>query len=261
MSCLRPALQAKARDYALDRLAEAERIEFEDHLVGCAACTATVGALGDRLLALERKVGTQASEQPAWSPRLRWSPALAAGIVLLVLAYPAYLGLVRMPAARNETRRLEELSRSNQDEIAALKEARDKAETKIAELEQSPAMEGPVKLTYLPQPVRGAASVPSVKIAPGAPSVMLALELNPGSVPEGSAACRFEVACDGKVVWSSTSTGEVIREQLSSRLGTQVVAVPAKALEGARCELQVISGEEGSGRVLFRGAFTPVRPN
>jgi hypothetical protein len=261
VSCPKPTLHARARDYALDRLTEAERNEFEDHLVGCAACTDTVGALGDRLLALEGKVGTEEAEQPAWVPRLHWSPALAAGIVLLVLAYPAYLGLVRLPGAREEVRQLGELSQSNESEIAALQAARDKAETKIAELEQSPAMEGALEVTYLSQPVRGAASVPSVPIEPGAPSVMLALELNPGSIPQENTACRFEVECNGKVVWSATRTGEAIRRQLSSRLATLVVAVPAKALPAARCELRVSSGEEGSGRVLFRGPFAPVRPN
>src|SRR5262245_14298226 len=136
MNCPLPALGTRARDFVLDRLSEADRIEFEDHLVGCAACVDRVSSLESRLLAVDREAQASETRRIGWFGQLHWSAALAAGILLVVLGYPAYLGIVRLPGAQGEMRQLGDRKVALEGELGKLREERSKSEARIAELEK-----------------------------------------------------------------------------------------------------------------------------
>lgn len=231
MSCSDPAVAARAREYVLENLSEPDRDRFENHLAGCRGCAGEVLRLEQSLV----RLGNDARSEPsvAWS---RWgaSPALpaavAAAAVLLILGYPAFLGISRLPKLERELRALSE--RQNQA-LAALESqleaTRQDSQARIAELARA-ASGGIVQAHYLSRPLRGGAPVETIRIAPDEAVVLIGVEMEPPDALQETGTFRFEVTSADRTVWSGGLTGEEVKRHLDSPQGAILLRIPAADL-------------------------------
>jgi hypothetical protein len=150
--------------YALDdkTLDEDVRDRIAAHLVACELCAAEIEVTSQAEADLAGATPSR-QDRPAAAPDRGWllAPALAAAAVLVVLAYPAYLGLFEVPRIN--------------DRLAALE-----AEGVLGE---APAWAGAVEMAVLRSPVRSTEDeVPTIELAAGQPYVPLAVD--PGTLDE-----------------------------------------------------------------------------
>jgi hypothetical protein len=214
-------------------LAAHERDWVASHVLQCNACAAEVETIGEAEAEAARDSATPAGAEPP-SRRARsaaYAPAFAAAAVLLLLAYPAYLGLFEVPRIH--------------ERIATLEASRSAA----------PAPEtwdgGPVHQRVLAAPLRGTTGEPTViPLAEGQPYVML--EVDPGSLEEfATGVTRFGVLDGtGASLWSRELTADQIRSYVRST-GTLEFVVPAAALGSGPLTLAVSRGSER----LFEASF------
>jgi hypothetical protein len=152
--------------------------------------------------------------------------ALAAAAVLLVLSYPAYLGLRRLPAARSEAAALRAEKESAEQQLAGLESARERA---IAELRQAREWSGAVDLHVLEGTARGAGRInETIAVAPGQPFVLFAVvpPQTPATAPPAEV-YRFSIDRPQEgAVWSQDLTAAQVREQVRSS-GVVTFALPA----------------------------------
>jgi hypothetical protein len=231
VDCQDPVARIRLRDYVLGTLQEPERVACEDHLAGCPRCAA-------ELLRLERslqRLGADAEREPsflwsAWSTRPGPTAAVAAAAVLLVLGYPAFLGLYRLPRIEKQMDALaEQQSRSVEALEARLEETRQASARKIAELAAA-ALPGIVEIHYLARPQRGGAPAATVRIASGEALVLLGVELESAGAAPDSAVFRFELSSDGREVWSGSLKGNEVRQFLDSPQGVILLRIPSADL-------------------------------
>jgi hypothetical protein len=196
-----------------------------DHTTGCPACAQAWR------LALDLGT-TDASEEGrvpegswkvalqdffgSWRPMIQ-SAAMAAAAVLLILGYPAYLGLYELPRT---------------EKSLALSEA------KLADTGAKTVLaRGRVRVIPL-SVTRGSSDLPRVTIGTGQPWVFGLGEDAFGSV--GNDAYRFEVRSRDGIVWSQTLRGAEVREDLKSEAGAVILAVPESVLEAGRQEARLV---------------------
>ena len=226
------------------------------HLKGCETCRSEVDTVrradaaalrGDPILAGRTLLG-------AAGARRSWNAAvLAAAAVVLILGYPAYLGLRRysetVRAARSGEAREREVGEENRrlrDRIADVEAGRAK------KTEPASAF-GPVVLNFLKSPLRGTSpAIPSFKVA--GRSLPIALDLDPRTIARGPERYRFEVVSGSEVRWSIELAGTEVRDYLDSPQGAVILAIPADALGSGAYLFRVVSAG-GAGRPIFSAPF------
>jgi len=215
-------------------LAESRRADLESHLTICERCAAevrrvrTIEAGDDRTRGMSRHPG----ESSTGRSTRRTSPTpwllAAAAILVAILVYPAYLGLVRLPDLEQRSdqaaRRVDDLTA----EIAALTSGRRQLE----------AYAGRVDLTVLSSSHRGSAERQRVEVEPDSSFVLLAFELLVPRAVGADQRVRFELFSDaGEAVWFTESTAGDTRDDVKSGRVVALV-VPVAGLSSGDYELR-----------------------
>lgn len=219
------------------RFDDEERRQLVNHVTQCAACRMDFEAVqrAETELAAAPIPAYDESTPVANSNGWLRPAAIAAGVVLALLAYPAYLGLFRLPEAH-----------------AQLKSGQ-ATRTAIA------SDPGSVAITLLQSPLRGVEStVPVVEIG-DAPAVVLAIEPSALVDLEDDTVIRFELTSPaGAAALLSRSTVSVIREQVSQS-GVMGLLVPTAVLEEGRHAVRVSTESKGIADPLFEAPFDVVK--
>ena len=206
---------------------------ISDHLARCDACadqTKRTRRVFESIRKRPEPVLRGVAEQAPWSRSVsRWG-ALAAAALVAMLAYPAFLGLVRLPSARVSAQAAE------------------------ADLERLQDWSGPLALNVLPRSLREGA-VPTVTVGPDQPFAAIALEL---LVPRGvldTEILRISIhGSDGDAVWSLELTASRLRSDIAE-WGVVTLLVSSERLQPGRHLLDVVRVDHPDEDPLLRVAF------
>ncbi|HEU5179501.1 MAG TPA: hypothetical protein VFW45_01815 [Candidatus Polarisedimenticolia bacterium] len=216
-----------------------------EHVAACAICAAEVKEVRraeevrSRLrapapLGLGRVLGNLANlpSGPVMR-RLAW----VAGLGILVLAYPAYLGLRRVPQLRGEVEQLDTRTRQLEAEVRDLSSSLARA---IQAADLLTHWSGPVPLIALSSPVRGQATRQTLKLDPTAPYILVSVRPILSDPSDERDIYRVLILRgDGQAVWNSQITaGEMRRTMRSS--GALIFPVPSTLLAPGGHELRVL---------------------
>jgi hypothetical protein len=262
--CEDPSGKERARDYVLGRLSEAGQSAYEDHLAGCHACAEQVLSYERGLERLERVSAETASNGllPGWlagfvdvsHPGL--AVALATAIVVLVLGYPAFLGLYRLPRVEKRAETLQQ----RRDQVAADLEAlRSETSSEIEELRSAVFRGGVVAVHFLARSTRGGGPAETVRIPAAQPVALIGIEVDPLDVASNGETYRFELRSRGRLVWSSTLTGVQVRGYVDSPQGAVIVAIPSISLPEEDYEMKVLRGDGPEAETIFVKRFAIAR--
>lgn len=221
-----------------------ERQAVIDHVAECPLC-----AEAWRLAVSMDDLG-RAESKPA-PTKVRFlhpglAAACAAGISLLVLGYPAYLGLRALPSAERMVAELRE------ENAATRRWTEDKIQHVLAEFDAKVAtlkIGSPVGVLApnFPRAVRGTEAPCRIHVG-SEPTVLLALGTDVFDSQPESVQFLFEVREGSRTVWSTEVSGRDVRKSLEDRLGALLLSVPAEVLPAGRLDIQV-STSDGPLRV------------
>ena len=240
-----PAIHPGAEEVAV-YAAEPGELETRDlarigaHLVECSSCAEEVALTrrADAAIRPRRPSAIEGFWKNLWSLERHGAIALAAGFVILILAYPAWLGLFRLPDVTEEVDALQLQSGGLRREAAA---AADEADRLRGDLSRAASWGGVVPLAVLREPSRGAkASRNIVRIAPGQPVVPLILtpELD-GDLPDDIALWIEIEDAAGRLRWSvETKVGDVRAEIRASKVFAILAPSPAFLSGAGRVRLR-----------------------
>lgn len=224
--------------FADDRLDTRELARIGEHARSCPTCRHEVEVT--RRTHADSAAWWRAAIRGLFAPRAPapWGglgPALAA--ITLVLAYPAYLGLVQVPALRDAQRRtLAEISTLRERETQ-LRATLESVESRLQDLA---SWGGGVSLLFLPASQRGGgAEIPEIRLHPGQPFQPILIDYDLGDPDEWppSAAIAFVVRRlpKGTEVWRHETTVEAAWDPASE--GVSLLA-PAGALVSGEYRLE-----------------------
>ncbi len=227
------------------------------HLEGCAACAVQVEVTQQVEAALS---GTEGGPRNLLafgrtSPSTRiWAVRIAATVVLALLAYPAFLGLVRLPDLAGRAESLAEANAELEAQVRRLGE--DLANARVA-LVQGQAWAGAWRLFEVAGGMRGEPDLTEIRVGRETSFVPLVVDV---SAPAGAApdpAILFEISGeDGRPVWK-TETSLAAAADFAS--GPALLLVPAATLGEGRRMLQVYLIAPGRKELLSSSRFDIVR--
>lgn len=252
--------------FALGELSGAGGAAVAEHVAFCAECAAEVDAVRraeaesrEEALAgdVRRAPGGGAREEARPAPRATsrraWGvlAAAAAGFAAL-LAYPAYLGLVRLPVVEGQSADAAREAQSLSTRVGALEGELGAARDALAQVRE---WGGATPLQLLSAAMRGGGEVRTVRVDPAQPVVALAVEL--GALPESNAATpvRFAITrADGGTAFAADlAADDVRREQRDA--GVVLLLVPSARLAPGSYGLAVTLDPEASARLLLEVSF------
>jgi hypothetical protein len=210
-----------------------------EHLAVCPTCTAE---LQEVRRAEEKRMSRERPRRALWAPmdvlrlKVPASVALATGLGVFLLAYPAYLGLRGLPRTRAEMANLELRARQLEEQLRGVSASLAQATEASSRLSR---WQGPVRLFNLRSPLRGETAAQSIRLSPGEPYVLMSLQpiLEPSA--QGDVHRFIIQGKDGRVTWSAELTAGEIRRQLKSS-GALIFPVPSNLLAPGRHELRVL---------------------
>jgi hypothetical protein len=217
------------------------RRRVEEHVETCSQCAAEIR----RVRSVESSVppmhalprADAIAPRPKRRPRTRLALA-AAALLVAALAYPVFLGVVRLPAIEERARRLEE---------------------RAADHERRMQNGHVVQLQILRSPLREGSPTQSVRVNPRAPYVLLAIDaIVPESASPG-ARVRLQLleSGDDAVITADTPISEA-RSQLRSS-GVLTWLLPSQDLRPGRYRLRASLLDGGESTVLFDIEFDATR--
>jgi hypothetical protein len=178
----------------------------------------------------------------------RLAPALvpAFAVLVAVLAYPAWQGLVEYPA-------LERRQAATAHDLETLRKVgtnHQNAPPGEPPHIAAPESAGPARLLYLAAQTRGADSAPHVTLFPGQLYQPIVIEHRPFSerIPRGSVSLRITRLAGGVTTWSEERRVTEVWDSTNSSL---VLLVPASALPPGEYTLEV----ERNGAVTYHATF------
>lgn len=214
--------------YALERealpAAEIERIAA--HLSSCRSCVRDVEMT--RGAHDETRRGSILPFAPARLAALRVpvvrAAMAAAAAVLVLLGYPAWLGLARLPRAARDASDLRAANEAVGREAAELRSSLDRT---TANLRAVTSWSGPVALNVLESPARGAGESKVLTVRPGQPFLLVAVQPAIPAAAGPQDTFRFAIGREREEpLWSDDLTVARLRD--SVRLsGVVTFAVPA----------------------------------
>lgn len=227
----------------------ASRAALATHLDTCASCAGEVEAVrrvqaeaGRRRPLLAIPGGWQ-SEAPL---RSALPAALAAGIALLILAYPAFLGVSELPRVRDESKALRAREQAAEGRIRELSQSLESSEK---ERRRVAAWSGTISVPLIAAPVRSGDAEPvTVTVARGQPFVCLAAD--PGLPDQKARLGNYGVEIvkpDGGTVWSIDLEPSEVGRQLR-QTGSLAFLIPAEMLPSGKYRLRIIPGGSPAGR-------------
>ncbi len=252
--------------FALGGLSGAGSAAVAEHVASCAACAAEVDAVRraeaesrEEALAgdIRRDPGGRAREgtrpAPRATSRRAWGAlaAAAAGLAAL-LAYPAYLGLVRLPVVESRSADVARETQSLATRVGALEGELGAARDALARVRE---WGGATPLHLLSAAMRGGEEARTVRVDPAQPVVALAVEL--GALPESAAATpvRFVITrADGGAAFAADLAAADVRRELREA-GVVLLLVPSARLAPGSYRLAVTLGPEAEARRLLELGF------
>jgi hypothetical protein len=256
--------------FALGGLSAEGEATVAEHVASCAACAAEVDAVRraeaesrEEALAgdIRRAPGGGAREgqwtasrpTPRTMPRRAWGAlaAAAAGLAAL-LAYPAYLGLVRLPFVESRSADAAREAQSLSSRVGALEGELGAARDALARVRE---WGGATPLQLLSAAMRGGGEARTVQVDPAQPVVALAVEL--GALPESGAATpvRFAITrADGGTAFAADLAADDVRRELRES-GVVLLLVPSGRLAPGSYRLAVTLDPEASARLLLEVGF------
>jgi len=239
------------------------RAEWEgsgaDHASDCPTCKVEIEevrrAEQARLpLAVTEALGPQ-KERRFWEGwlgnPLAQSPAakvaFASILAAVVLAYPAYLGLYKMPQFESQVSALQVEKERVAAEASDLKASVQQAEDRLKKLTN---LREPLHRYSFASPVRGQTSRQTVEVFPGQPFILLAVRPLLGAAVLDPDVYRLEVRSAGdQTVWAVELTAEQVRRNMLSS-GELDFLIPASALRSGSYQLRVLPGAEPARPLL-----------
>jgi hypothetical protein len=220
-------------------LATDELARLGAHVRACATCT------------VEARLGREAQAPSAWRWIQAWLPdvnngraltTVALGALAVVLAYPAYIGLIEYPKARVHARELE----------------RQRTTTQPAPVQVSPpaAIEGPAAVIILQGATRGSHEVlPSVTLRTGQAALPVLID----AAPPSNGALEIVLRDDsGTPRWHMTARGADLWD---ARQHVLSLLIPASALSSGDFALTIgATGTAAQTVYRFRVTTSGVAP-
>lgn len=219
-----------------------------DHVAGCATCTAEIQevrrAEQKRLShrharpGLARLVSALGSAWPAPAPgALPARVALVTSLGLLLLAYPAFLGLRHLPRVKGQLGELDLRTKQLEAEMHDLSASLAQASQTVSRLSH---WSGPVQVFSLTSPVRGQTTTQSISLNPEEPYLLVSVRpILEESSADPDVYRIVIVGTDGREAWSSDLTAAEIRWQMRSS-GALVFPIPSGLLVPGKHELRVL---------------------
>jgi hypothetical protein len=229
--------------YALEQDAteSTARKSLEEHLRSCASCADEIARVRRAEDSVLRQTDTRAAPPRTVEPFRRlpagWL-AVAAVLLLTALAYPAYLGIFKLPAVVANNTRLTESLRDPEGDATRVE-----------------TWSGAVRLHLVSSPRRDAtqADRPLFVIGTGDPYLVLGVEVDLPTALADSETVRVELADEGGKVTASIemAAGDVRRAVEES--GVLTWLVPVTRIHTGPWALSVRADEEDAG--IFRSWF------
>lgn len=205
------------------------RETVEAHLSTCVSCRREVASVR----------GAAESRSPSLPARLRVRSrpaylALAASLLIVVLGYPAYLGITRLPRM---TDRVEELQQE------------------IARVNRSLLWSGAVGLQYVTSPRRDEHGWTDVELDADQPFLVLGIDMGvPRAVSDADTLQLLLVGHDGQAVATvQLAVGEARRQIRETGIVTMVVST--SILPPDRYELRVVNRDKPDDPPIFEAAL------
>lgn|GEM_PF-2717036 len=230
--------------------------QVAEHVSHCPTCAAELA----EVRRAEQKRVSRRSERPAlgelihalgrtWPDltrgRLPAAIALAASLAVVLLAYPAFLGLRDLPLIKGQLQALE--MRAAQLEA----QTRDLSDS-LAKANKAPSRDrwsGPLRLFALTSPLRGETVTRSVRLDPAAPYVLIGVRpILPEESSQSDVYRIVIVGPDGREVWHSQLRVEEIR-RLMRDSGALIFPIPSDVIPTGKYDLRVLP--EKSPRALI----------
>ncbi len=267
----RPAVTGRDRDHpdsaeivgyaiAPPYLAPGRAVAIEQHLSGCPTCREDVELAAQAHLATS--TGRRASRGGFRVPVLRWPAGAwvalaAAGLLVAVLAYPAFLGFSRLPVAERDLENLRGIVSHLGAELQASAENLAKTQASLESLRGRGAAVAPALLHGI---ARGAAGAPTVRVSADQPFTAVAVDLLLPSEARGAAAdVVFEVVTgDGEVRWSSEMDAAAAERSLRD-VGAVMLLLPSSSLRAGSYQLRIMLRRPLGDEVLSLIPFAVVR--
>jgi len=188
-------------------------------------------------------------------PQQRFAAALAAAVVILVLGYPAYLGLHRLPRIAAETEGLRQAKDLAEGQVRVLNSELDQTRQRLG---RAIRWAGPAQWIFLKEQRRGDRPAEPIRLREDQPFVLIAVQPRlPGSAKNADS-CRVEIRSEnGDVSWWSDLTIAQVREDLTA-FDVVTLPVPATSLPPGDYELRILSGEGPDGVPLLNAGFSIV---
>jgi hypothetical protein len=218
------------------------------HVAGCATCKAEL----DEVRRAEQSRLSQAHPRPglgALSSFLRVvsnlthahvpaAIALVTGLGLVLLVYPAYLGLRHLPLVKGQLGDLDRRARQLETEVRELSASLAQANRAVS---RPTHWSGPLRLLSLTSPLRGQTPEPTFGLEATEPFILISMRPILDESATDSDLYRIILAGQANgVAWSAELTAGEIRRQMRSS-GALFFSVPSSLLVPGRHELRVLS--------------------
>jgi len=229
-----------------------ERVEA--HLRECSAC--------EELVAATRGADRAASAGSWLRPLTSVAPGtralLAAAALLVVLVYPAYLGIVRLPRLSRQAEEARAIEAAARREAADLRSSLDKA---IAERASAMAWSGPVDLTVLESTARGVGEANVLRLRPGQPFFLVGVLAPLSAAARPAETWRFAIGPPRQApLWTEDLPVAQVREKARTS-GVVTFAIPAALLPPGDYRLVVTAPSRAAdSRPLLEVSFAVAPP-
>jgi hypothetical protein len=230
-----------------------------EHVTGCATCTAE---LQEVRRAEQKRTSLRRRGRPALRalisalrsalPDLTYGArparvALVTSLGLLLLAYPAFLGLHQFPRVKEQMGDLELRTKQLEAQIRDLSISLAQANQAAIRLSH---WSGPLRLFALTSPVRGQTATQTISVDPAEPYVLVSVRpilAEPSAEPDVYRI--IVVGTDGRVVWSTELTVQQMRRQMRAS-GALILPIASSVLAPGKYELRVLPAKHPQEPIL-----------
>jgi hypothetical protein len=190
--------------------------------------------------------------------RLALAAALATGLAVAVMGYPAFLGLYRLPRAAGDAERARQaVTREQSDSQARMRQLTEAYYLKLDDLRRSVAPAEPIDLNFLVGATRDAGPESRLTIKVDRPLIHLAIAPDGRSIVRSEEPYRFEILGGDRTIRAWELPGRRIRDYLDSPQGAVIFTVPASELPPGVYRLRLVTPARPV-TPLFESNFTTV---